>query len=69
MFKPIACCVIIVCLPDAKPVNNVTFSKADYITSKEVCQQPSEKNTLEYNYITTENLIQENNNKYQDILW
>lgn len=67
MLKPIVYCII-VSLPEAYCTSLVTCSKYDYITNSMVCQQ-NEKSTLEYNYITSEELIESNNNKYQEIFW
>ena len=42
------------------------LNNRDYNTISEVCQQPQEKNTLDYNYLKSEDLIETNNQKYQD---
>ena len=67
ILKPIFCSVIIVSLSDACCNDFITYSKVDYITHKEVCQE-KERNTLEYNTIDSKEYIESNNQKYQDIL-
>lgn len=59
--------MVIVGLPT---VNDFTIrvNKHDYTTPYNDCQLEQEKNTLEYNYITTEEFIQNNHKKYQDII-
>jgi len=61
--------VVLVGLPNADFVQLTKISKLDYTLPYTECQETKEKNTLEYNYITTEELLESNNKKYQDILW
>lgn len=61
--------VVLVGLPNADFVQLTTISKLDYTLPYAECQQTKEKNTLEYNYITTEELLESNNKKYQELLW
>lgn len=61
--------LVLVGLPDANLLRSMTISKHDYTIPINDCQQSVFKNTKEYNYWTTEKLIEYNNNKYQDILW
>jgi len=60
--------VIIVSLPTAEIHHIITFSKLDYTSHFAECQQDKEKNTLEYNYIKAKDLIETNNQKYQDLI-
>lgn len=60
--------VFIVGLPNANDIK-LSISKLDYTIPSAECQQIKEQNTLEYNYIKSHELIEINNNKYQDILW
>ena len=60
--------VIIVSLPTAEINNIITFSKLDYTSRFAECQEDKEKNTLEYNYIKAKDLIENNNQKYQDLI-
>jgi hypothetical protein len=61
--------MVIVGLPDANFIESMTISKLDYTTPFKTCQVEKQKNTMEYNYITTEELLESNNKKYQEILW
>ena len=58
--------MVIVSLPTANHYD-LSFSKHDYTAYYNFCQQPN-KNTLEYNYIKSQELLEINNKKYQDIL-
>lgn len=60
--------VVLVSLSDPSVIKPIT-SKFDYTLPYAECQPEKQKNTLEYNYITTEELIESNNKKYQDLLW
>ena len=44
----------------------ITIWKMDYSTLSLESQQDNYSNTMEYNYITTEKFIKDNNKKYQD---
>ena len=44
----------------------ITIGKMDYSTLSLESQQDNYSNTMEYNYITTEKFIKDNNKKYQD---
>lgn len=44
------------------------FNKHDYTRPSNCCQMEKEKNTLEYNYIKSQEYIQKNIEKYQDVL-
>ena len=62
---------VIVSLPT---VNELDFKnhKRDYTTAITDCQQPTppkNKSTMDYNYMTTEELINSNIEKYNEILW
>ena len=59
----------IVCLPNADFIKSMTISKPDYIIPYSDCQIENYKNTIEYNYIKMEDLIESNKQKYQDIFW
>lgn len=49
--------------------NNHRWDNYKYCTTPVIdCQQEYYKSTMEYNYITTEQYIQNNINKYQDII-
>lgn len=61
--------MVLVGLPDANLINSMTISKLDYTMQGNECQAEKYKNTLEYNFIKTEDLLESNNRKYQDILW
>jgi hypothetical protein len=43
-----------------------TIGKMDYSTLSLESQQDNYPNTMEYNYITAEKFIKDNNKKYQD---
>ena len=58
--------MVLVCLPTANHYDS-SISKHDYTTPHNFCQQPN-KNTLEYNYIKSKELIETQNQKYQDII-
>lgn len=44
-------------------------NKSHFTAQYETCQYPKLDNTLEYNYITSEKLIEQTIQKYQDILY
>ena len=61
--------LVIVGLPTASDVKLTSISKLDYTTPYKHCQTTKFKNSLDYNYIKSQELIESNNQKYQDILW
>ena len=61
--------VLIVSLPTANLIDLNIISNLDYTTPHTHCQEETYKNTLEYNYITTEELIESNGMKFQDIIF
>lgn len=69
LIKPVLHIVLIVHLPNATIDKPLNISKHDYSTQVELSQQLKQKETLKYNYITTEELIESNSQKYQDIQW
>lgn len=69
LIKPVLHIVLIVHLPNAMIDKPLNISKHHYSTQVELHQQPKQKETLKYNYITTEELIELNSQKYQDIQW
>ena len=60
--------MVLVGLPTADDVNLTSISKLDYTIPYADCQQKKFKNTLEYNYIKSQELLEINNQKYQDVL-
>jgi hypothetical protein len=58
--------LVIVGLPDANDIHHL--SKHDYTTGYTVCQEKYD-NTLEFNFIKTQDYIESNLKKYEDILW
>lgn len=68
IIKPVFWFVVIVGLPDAN-YNFVPTSKLDYTVPYDTCQQRKNKNTMEFNYITNEEVIESNIQKYQELLW
>lgn len=67
IIKQLVWPMVLVGLPDANVVQTMTISKLDYAMPFYHCKNEEYKNTIEYNYITTEELLESNNNKYQDI--
>ena len=61
--------MVLVGLPNANVVQTITISKLDYTMVYNECQAEKYKNTMDFNYITTQELIESNNKKYQDLLW
>jgi hypothetical protein len=61
--------MVIVSLSEVNIDTFIPISKLDYTISYDGCQQEKNKSVMEYNYITTEELIKSNIKKYQDILW
>lgn len=59
--------MVIVSLPTVTDLE-FKLSKTDYTIPYNDCQQTQQKNTLDYNYITTEEYIQSIIDKYQDII-
>jgi hypothetical protein len=60
--------MVIVSLSNASFDYQYSFSKPDYTIPYNDCQMEKQKNTIEYNYIKTQDLIETNNQKYQDII-
>ena len=69
IIKQLVWPMVLVGLPDANVVQTMTISKLDYTMPCCDCQTEKYKNTMEFNYITTEELIESNNKKYQGLLW
>jgi len=67
--KPLIWSMVIVSLPSVNTDNFILISKLDYTIPCDGCQQEKNKSVMEYNYITTEELIKSNIKKYQDMLW
>jgi hypothetical protein len=61
--------MVLVDLPTADVVNSISISKPDYTIQYKHYQTENNKNSLEYNYIKSEELTESNNQKYQDIIW
>ena len=59
--------VFIVGLPTVN-VMDTSLNKLDYITPYADCQHSKEKNTIDFNYITNEELIKYNHQKYDTII-
>ncbi len=60
--------MVIVSLSNASFYSKPSISKLDYTTPYNDCQTQNQKNTMEYNYIKAKDLIETNNQKYQDLL-
>lgn len=62
--------VIVMAIVSLSAVNDseLVINKSDYTIFDNSCQTEQWKNTLEYNYITSEEFIQNNHKKYQDII-
>lgn len=58
--------MVLVSLPSVID-SDYKLNKHHYTPSSTVCQQATETNTMEYNYITTERFLESNNLKYMDI--
>ena len=61
--------VVLVSLPSVNLIDSITINKPDYTLPYVECQEEKYKNTMNFNYITTEELLESNSKKYQDILW
>lgn len=61
--------VVLVSLPNVNIIDSTTINKPDYTLPYAECQEEKYKNTMEFNYITTKELIESNIKKYQDVLW
>jgi hypothetical protein len=61
--------VVLVGLPSVNIIDSITINKLDYTLPYAECQEEKYKNTMEFNYITTQELLESNNKKYLDILW
>jgi hypothetical protein len=62
IVKSVFSVVVIVSLPNVD-LEEYSFNKLDYTTTVKHCQQENFKNTLEYNYIKTEEHIFDQNIK------
>lgn len=60
--------VVIVSLPTVNDIEFL-FNKRDYTTQFQSCQEENTRDTINYNYITIEEYIQSNINKYQNLRW
>jgi len=67
IIKQILYPLVIVGLPNVNPTESIV-NKLDYTMQSNVCQTEKNKNTLEYNYITTKELLEQNHKKYQDLI-
>ena len=68
IIKQLLWSAVLVGLPDADVVKTITISKLDYTIPSTDCQQTKEKNTMDFNYITNEELIEHNHKKYDSII-
>ena len=59
--------MVLVSLPSVND-SDYKLNKHHYTPSSSVCQQTTETNTMEYNYITTEKFIESMLLKYQDLI-
>lgn len=59
--------MVIVSLSTVNPLE-LSFNKSDYTTIYIDCQEEKQKTTMEYNYITTEEYLQSQIQKYQDVI-
>jgi len=59
--------IVIVSLPDTNLCYQNSFSKPDYTIPYNDCQTEKNKDTMNHNYIKSQDLIEYNNNKYQII--
>ena len=59
--------VVLVSLSNANLCYQNSFSKPDYTIPYKDCQMEKNKDTMNHNYIKTQDLIEETNNKYQII--
>ena len=59
--------MFLVSLSDTNISYQNTFSKPDYTTSHNDCQKGKNKDTMNYNYIKTQDIIEENHTKYYGI--
>jgi hypothetical protein len=53
--------MVIVGLPNAQVIQQMTISKFHYTIPYAGCQLEKQKDTMNYNYLTNEELIKENN--------
>jgi hypothetical protein len=60
--------MVIVGLSNANLYYQSSLSKLDYTTPCIDCQTQKQKNTIEYNYIKAKDVIETNNQKYQDLI-
>jgi len=67
--KPLIWSMMIVDLPNVNIDNFIPISKPDYIIPYDGCSPENNKNIMEYNYISTEELIESSIEKYQEVLW
>jgi hypothetical protein len=68
MIKQLMCFVVLVGLPNANIIDLMKISKSDYTTPHDDCQQAFCRETMKFNYITTEDWISNNIKNYQKIL-
>ena len=61
--------VVIVSLPTVNLNTFDVFNKSNYTKPYCDCQNDSNKETMKHGYLTTEELIEYNIKKHQDILW
>lgn len=60
--------MVLVGLPNADVIDSITISKLDYTMPYTDCQMENQKNTMDYNYITNEELLEHNYQKYHTII-
>lgn len=63
IIKQLVWPLVLVGLPNAKVLHQTTISKLDYTTPYADCQTINFRTTMNYNYITNDSLIKENNIK------
>jgi hypothetical protein len=68
IVKQLVWSMAIVGLPDADVIKTMTISKLDYTIPYADCQTEKQKSTMEYNYITNEELLENNTKKYHTII-
>lgn len=60
--------MVIVSLPDVNSSTQIKFNKHDYTIRFESCQTETQNDTIKYNYITSQKIVEEFINKYQEVI-
>jgi len=68
IIKQLVWPMVLVGLPDANVVQTMTISKLDYTMPCYDCQTEKYKNTMEFNYLTNEELIKQKNLEWSRVL-